>query len=87
VCLNSHEKDLSANCREVVEGTGPDMGPGMGPVARLCMTEIAELCTGIEHGSGLVRQCLDKTREKLSEGCRVALDNTGWGRRRGYGPQ
>jgi hypothetical protein len=81
-CLNEHQKDLSENCLQVVEGTGPDMGPGMGPVARLCMTEIAQNCAGIEHGSGLVRECLEKDRSKLSEGCNVALDNTGWGRRR-----
>lgn len=86
VCLNAHEKDLSDNCRAVVEGTGPDMGPGMGPVARLCMSEIAAHCAGIEHGSGLVRQCLENSRAKISDGCRVALDNTGWGRRR-FGPQ
>jgi hypothetical protein len=82
VCLNEHQKDLSENCLQVVEGTGPDMGPGMGPVARLCMTEIAQNCAGIEHGSGLVRECLEKDRSKLSESCNVALDNTGWGRRR-----
>jgi hypothetical protein len=82
VCLNEHQKDLSENCLQVVEGTGPDMGPGMGPVARLCMTEIAQNCAGIEHGTGLVRECLEKDRSKLSEGCIVALDNTGWGRRR-----
>ena len=82
VCLNEHQKDLSENCLQVVEGTGPDMGPGMGPVARLCMTEIAQHCAGIEHGTGLVRECLEKERSKLSEGCTVALDNTGWGRRR-----
>ncbi|KIZ39395.1 MULTISPECIES: hypothetical protein [Rhodopseudomonas] len=86
VCLKGHEKDLSENCVAAVEGTGPDMGPGMGPVARLCMTEIADNCAGIEHGTGLVRQCLDNSRSKLSEGCRMALDNTGWGRRRA-GPQ
>ncbi|NVN84922.1 MAG: hypothetical protein HXX15_02430 [Rhodopseudomonas sp.] len=83
VCLNGRQKDLGETCLAAVEGTGPDMGPGMGPVARLCMTEIAEHCAGIEHGTGLVRQCLETSRSKLSEGCRLALDNTGWGRRRG----
>ncbi|ABD89836.1 hypothetical protein [Rhodopseudomonas palustris] len=87
VCLNDHQKDLGENCLAAVEGTGPDMGPGMGPVARLCMSEIAEHCAGIEHGSGLVRRCLDSTRDKLSEGCRLALDNTGWGQRRSNAPQ
>jgi hypothetical protein len=60
-------------------------GKGQGPVARACGAEIANLCAGKEHGGGAVRSCLSANRAKLSEGCRVALDNTGPGRGRGQG--
>jgi hypothetical protein len=82
VCLDSRREQLSEDCRTAVEATGPDMGPGTGPVARLCMAEIDKHCAGVEHGTGLVRECLDKHRGELGEGCVVALDKTGWGRRR-----
>lgn len=82
VCLNKRAKELSENCRTAVDATGPDMGPGTGPVARLCMAEIDKYCAGIEHGAGKVRDCLETRKAELGEGCKVALDNTGWGRRR-----
>lgn len=81
-CLNAKTDALSENCRLSVEGTGPDRAPGSGPVVRLCMSEITKFCEGVEHGSGLVRDCLEKRRAELGQGCAVALDNTGWGRRR-----
>lgn len=81
-CLEARAKDLGENCRLAVEATGPDRGQGSGPVAQLCMNEIGKFCAGIEHGSGLVRDCLEKRKSEIGEGCSVALDNTGWGRKR-----
>jgi hypothetical protein len=81
-CLEARAKDLGENCRLAVEATGPDRGQGSGPVAQLCMNEIGKFCAGIEHGSGLVRDCLEKRKSELGEGCNAALDNTGWGRKR-----
>ena len=82
VCLNTRAKELSETCKTAIDATGPDMGPGTGPVARLCMVEIDKHCAGIEHGRGAVRECLEKHKSELGEPCVVALDNTGWALKR-----
>ena len=54
-----------------------------GPVATACAADISKFCAGKGHGNRQTRSCLEANREKLSEGCRRALDTTGGGRRRG----
>jgi hypothetical protein len=81
-CLDAKAKELGPDCLAAVESMGPDRGPGTGPVARLCMTEIDQYCAGIEHGTGKVRDCLEAKRSALGQACTIALDNTGRGRRR-----
>jgi hypothetical protein len=79
-CLEAKSKELSENCQEALESTGPNMGPGTGPVARLCMKEIAKFCAEVPHENGKVRICLEEKRKELGEACTIALDNTGPGR-------
>lgn len=81
-CLEAKgkSKELSENCEIALESTGPDRGPGTGPVARLCVAEIGKFCAEVEHVNGQVRMCLEKRRAELAEPCTVALDNTGPGR-------
>lgn len=76
-CLQEKSKDLSENCRTAVESTGPGRGPGQGPVAHLCKTEIDKFCTGVEHVRGQVRTCLETHKSELGEACTTALDTTG----------
>jgi hypothetical protein len=56
-------------------------GMGQGPVAAACAQEIEKYCSGIPHGRGAVRACLEENTRKLSEQCRAALGGTGGGRR------
>jgi hypothetical protein len=76
-CLEGKSKELSENCRLALESTGPDRGRGTGPVATLCMSEIAKFCPEVEHAFGQVRTCLSAHSGELGEACTVALDNTG----------
>jgi hypothetical protein len=78
-CLEGKSKDLSEACRLTVESTGPDRGRGTGPVATLCMNEIAKFCPEVEHAFGKVRMCLSSHKGELGEACTVALENTGPG--------
>jgi hypothetical protein len=78
-CLEGKPKELSENCRLAVESTGPDRGRGTGPVATLCMNEIAKFCPEVEHAFGKVRICLSSHKGELGEGCVIALENTGPG--------
>jgi hypothetical protein len=57
-------------------------GPGQGPVAKECATEISQYCAGMSHGAGKVRACLRAHAKELSQSCRYALDHTGHGRGR-----
>jgi len=69
-------------------GQGRGMGgmgqgqPGMGPVAEKCNDDMAKFCTGKEHGSGALRDCLEANIAKVSDACKTALNTTGGGRRR-----
>ena len=56
-------------------------GMGRGPVATACASEIERYCAGIPHGRGAVRACLESNIQKLSDECRIALGETGGGRR------
>jgi hypothetical protein len=81
-CLEGRIKELSENCRVAVESTGPGRGPGTGPVARLCVSEIDKFCPEVEHVGGQVRACLEQHNGELGEACATALNTTGPGRRR-----
>lgn len=55
-----------------------------GPVATACKSDIAKTCAGLPH-DGSVRTCLQNNYDKVSAGCKKALDTTGGGRRLGPG--
>jgi hypothetical protein len=76
-CLEGKLKELSPTCQAGVESTGPDRGRGSGPVATLCMDDIAKFCPTVEHAFGQVRNCLNSHKAELGEACVTALDNTG----------
>ena len=63
------------------QGWGRGMGMGRGPVGQACSAEISRYCSGMSHGGGQVRGCLQAHVHEVSAGCRSALDNTGYGRR------
>jgi hypothetical protein len=50
-----------------------------GPVATACKEDIAKYCADKEHGQGDVRACLVANKDKVSDVCKQALDNTGPG--------
>ncbi|MBJ7533519.1 hypothetical protein JDN40_05295 [Rhodomicrobium vannielii ATCC 17100] len=81
-CLAGKINELSEPCLTAVESTAVDRGPGTGPVASLCMTEIAKFCPEVEHVQGQVRRCLTEHKAELAQPCVVALENTGpaWAR-------
>jgi hypothetical protein len=62
-------------------------GVGAGPVGTQCKADIAKFCAGAQHGSMAARACLDANRDKVSDGCRRALDTTGGGRGQGRNRQ
>jgi len=61
------------------------LAQGQGPVATACQEDIPKLCAGLEHGQGAVRKCLEANKEKVSPGCKTALESTGPGQGMGAG--
>lgn len=91
VCLSGHTAELSPACKTALDRKGPGWGrqgegggPAKGRVFTECRKEIAEFCSGVEHGAGRVPTCLDKHRGKLSHACKVVLAIKG-GRGKGAG--
>lgn len=55
-----------------------------GPVATSCAGDIGKLCANKPH-DGSTRICLERAYDKLSAGCKSALDSTGGGRGKALG--
>jgi hypothetical protein len=55
-----------------------------GPVATACKDDIPKYCAGKKHGppEDEVRVCLEANKDKVSAGCKTALETTGGGRDR-----
>jgi hypothetical protein len=55
-----------------------------GPVATACKDDIPKYCAGKKHGppEDEVRVCLEANKDKVSPGCKTALETTGGGRDR-----
>jgi hypothetical protein len=68
-------------------GMGQGGGQGNGPVGKMCADELAKYCAKVPHGAGEARACLEANRDKVSDNCRWALDNTGAGRGMGRNRQ
>lgn len=51
-----------------------------GPVASACTEDIQKFCADKQHGQGQVRTCLEANKDKVSDGCKAALDTTGPGK-------
>jgi|GEM_PF-1201504 len=56
-----------------------------GMVADECESEINQYCSGLKHGQGAVRQCLEDHRSALSQHCKAALLSSGPGNGMGMG--
>ncbi|WBT37705.1 cysteine rich repeat-containing protein [Hyphomicrobium sp. DMF-1] len=52
-------------------------------MATACKDDIPKVCTGKEHGQGEVRTCLEANKDKVSAGCKAALETTGPGKGQG----
>jgi hypothetical protein len=52
-----------------------------GPVATACKDDIPKYCAGKKHGppEDQVRVCLEANKDKVSPGCKTALETTGGG--------
>ena len=70
-CMNEHEKDLSAECREHKNAMNADMKSAHAA----CMQDINKFCNDVKPGQGRMRDCLKKHQSEISSTCKDAHKN------------
>jgi len=72
----------------VIFAAGSVPAAAKGPVATACKEDIPKFCSGKSH-NGSIRACLEENKDKVSAGCKAALESTGpgkgMGKRKGQG--
>jgi hypothetical protein len=78
-CLLQHGSELSAGCREALNGArpaapaAPVTGVAMRAAIEACWQDFSVLCAGVQPGEGRGAMCLREHATQLSPGCRDAL--------------
>lgn len=78
-CLLAHERELPADCRARIAGTGkaaasPRAEPPMGPrEADACRDDLAAHCAAVPSGSGRWLACLREHEAVIAPGCKAAI--------------
>jgi hypothetical protein len=71
-CLQSHQRELSAECRSLLHTRVVRAKNLM----RACQADARELCATIPPGPGALAQCLKSHRDLLSPDCRAQFTRT-----------
>lgn len=64
-CLNQHESELSAACRENIAAAKAEGKE----LAKACKPDAQKLCQGIRPGKGRIASCLREHHDQLSGAC------------------
>jgi hypothetical protein len=71
-CLKKHEADLSAPCRERVDGLVKELGL----TTAICRYDIMQFCDDVTPGAGRLATCLQNRIDDLSPECKDRLKST-----------
>jgi hypothetical protein len=76
-CMIAHEKEVSWECRAVLEKKKAHMGKKGGKALKKgawpCDADKERLCSDVPWGGGRVQACLAENEAELSKECRAAL--------------
>ena len=79
-CFYAHQDQLSPTCEYALYDAAIRLErivSALTYVATECRVEIETMCSTIEPGGLRIAQCLELDRDKLSEGCTRAMQDTG----------
>jgi hypothetical protein len=69
-CLKSHEKELSASCREKIG----ELQGIIKACEQSCSADIAQFCKEVQPGGGRIVKCLKAHDKELSPSCSAQLE-------------
>ncbi len=79
-CAYAHEDKLSGGCSWAIYKGVAELEAfvdAVVEVATACESDLMEFCADVELGEGQVATCLLEHKAEVSEGCRMAMDDTG----------
>lgn len=78
-CLYSYNDKLSARCEYALFDAAAELDNAISKltyVADECEDDLAAYCANVEVGQGRLLDCLEKNKDRISEGCKQALEDT-----------
>jgi Cysteine rich repeat len=79
-CLVAHEDKLSGRCGYVLSDSASmvdQLLTALSYVRSACKADVEKLCADVKPGGGRIAACMKKNEDKLGEGCRQAIADTG----------
>jgi hypothetical protein len=78
-CLYAYNDQLSARCEYALYDAAAELDNAISKltyVAEECEDDLAAYCANVEVGGGRLLDCLKKNKDRISEGCNQALEDT-----------
>ncbi len=79
-CAYAHEDKLSGECSWAIYKGVAELEAfvdALVEVATACEADLMKFCADVELGEGQVATCLLEHKDEVSEGCSMAIDDTG----------
>jgi hypothetical protein len=77
-CFYAHEDKLSGQCQYALYNASAQLDAAVSAlnyVATECQSDILALCANVQVGEGRILECLDANAEKVSDGCKTAVND------------
>lgn len=76
ICLQDHEAEVSAPCREHMATTQAQLQQRRQEFAEACRGDVEQFCKGERFGEGRIAACLKRNEAQLSPACKTDMVET-----------
>ena len=76
-CLNEHQKDLSASCKDKIAEYRKNSQNSMNGtnMKKVCQGDVTQFCKDVKPGGGRIIECLKEHSAELSRECKESLQH------------